>query len=226
MISVIIPVLNETADLPATLAVLQSVPSLEVIVVDGGSQDNTIAVAQEFGAQVIAANLGRAHQMNAGAIAARGEILLFLHGDTRLPAGFDALVRQTLTQPGVVAGAFELSIDSRLAGLRWVEWGVRWRSRLLQLPYGDQAIFLKASVFQSAGGFPDLPIMEDFEFLRRLQRLGRIAIAPAAVITSGRRWKKLGVWQTTLLNQLVIIAYLLGIAPARIAQWYRRGLGK
>jgi rSAM/selenodomain-associated transferase 2 len=221
-ISVIIPVLNEAENLPKTLTAIPTAPNLEVIVVDGGSQDDTVSITRRFGAQVIVSKPGRAYQMNVGAIAAQGEILLFLHGDTRLPADFVWQVHQTLAQPGVAAGAFELTIDAGVTGLRWVEWGVRWRSRLLQLPYGDQAIFLKARVFHGIGGFPELPIMEDFELLRRLKRQGRIAIAPTAVITSGRRWQKLGVLKTTLLNQLAIVAYLLGVSPTRIARWHRK----
>ncbi|NJM57975.1 MAG: glycosyltransferase, partial [Synechococcales cyanobacterium RU_4_20] len=104
-------------------------------------------------------------------------------------------------------------------------WGVWCDRTLFQMPYGDQAIFLKASLFRSMGGFPELPIMEDFELIRRLKQKGRIAIAPAAVLTSSRRWQKLSVFRTTLINQLVIIGYLLGVSPARLAHWYR-SLGK
>lgn len=218
-ISLILPVLNEANSIQA---VLQSIsrPQVEVIVVDGGSQDQTIALAQAAGVTVISAAPGRASQMNAGAAIAIGQILLFLHADTRLPDNFEALVVQTLAS-GAIAGAFELRIDDETPGLRWVEWGVRWRSRWLQMPYGDQAIFLKAETFRTLGGFPDLPIMEDFEFVRRLQKLGGVAIAPAAVLTSGRRWQKLGLIKTTLLNQLIVTAYLFKVSPDRLARWYR-----
>jgi rSAM/selenodomain-associated transferase 2 len=161
-------------------------------------------------------------QMNVGAQAAQGDILLFLHGDTRLPQGFEQFIMSTLSQPGVVAGAFELNIEGPLPGLRWVEKGVRWRSRYCQMPYGDQAIFLRATTFQSVNGFPELPIMEDFELIRRLKKQGRIAIAPAAVTTSARRWQTWGVWRTTVAHQLVILAYCLGIPPRQIAHCYRR----
>lgn len=221
-LSVIVPVLNEAATLATTLAPLQNQPGLEVIVVDGGSQDDTIDRARQQGVRVLSAAPGRAVQMNAGAAVARGEVLLFLHGDTQLPIGFDRWIKTTLAQPGVVAGAFQLAIAARLAGLRWVEWGVNLRSRWGQLPYGDQAIFLGRATFQQIGGFPELPIMEDVELVRRLKTLGKIAIVPASVSTSGRRWEKLGVWQTTLLNQWLMLAYRLGIPPQRIAKWYRR----
>jgi len=224
LLSVIIPTLNEAAYLPNTLTLVQKATAVEIIIVDGGSQDDTVRVARSLGVSVIETAPGRAYQMNAGAIAAKGSTLLFLHGDTHLPAGFDVLIDQILAQPGVVAGAFALKIDDSGWGLRLVEWGVNWRSRLLQLPYGDQAIFLKTELFHRLGGFPALPIMEDFELMRQLRRLGKIAIAPAAVLTSGRRWQKLGIYQTTLMNQLVIFAYLIGVSPTRIAAWYRNAV--
>ncbi len=196
--------------------------NLEVIVVDGGSQDGTSQLAESLGVKVLSAPAGRACQMNAGAKAATGDILLFLHADTRLPSGFDNLVRKALFAANTAAGAFELRIDASILGIRLIESGVNWRSRWLQMPYGDQAIFLKTEVFHDIGGFPQLPIMEDFELMRRLKRKGRIVIVPVPVMTSGRRWQKLGVLKTTLINQLVIVAYLLGVSPERIVRWYRR----
>lgn len=225
-ISIIMPTLNEAKNLPRTLNALQTIPSVDVIVVDGGSVDDTVTVAAAWGATVIISPLlERAYQMNLGAAAAEGDILLFLHADTCLPNGFDRWVRQTLTQPNVIAGAFELAIDGQTLGLRLVEWGVHLRSHGCQMPYGDQALFLTAETFRAIGGFPALPIMEDFEMMRRLKRRGRIAIAPAAVLTSGRRWQKLTVFRTTLINQGIILGYLLGISPVRLAHWYR-SLGK
>ncbi len=222
IISIIIPVLNEARILSSTLANTQLGTDVEVIVVDGGSEDGTAELAQSLGVKVLSATGGRAGQMNAGALAATGDIVLFLHADTRLPIGFDALVRQALKQPKAVAGAFALQIDASLLGLRLIETGVNWRSHWLQMPYGDQAIFLKTEVFDHIGGFPKLPIMEDFELMRRLKRFGRIVIIPVPVLTAGRRWQKLGVVKTTLINQLVIVAYLLGVPPERIVGWYRR----
>jgi len=221
-ISIIIPVLNEAANLPATLVNTQMGVNVEVIVVDGGSQDGTSQLAQSLGVKVLSSPGGRACQMNAGAKAATGSILLFLHADTLLPIGFDTLVRKALFAANTAAGAFKLQIDASLLGVRLVESGVNWRSRWLQMPYGDQAIFLKTEVFHDIGGFPQLPIMEDFELIRRLKRQGRIVIVPVPVLTSGRRWQKLGVLKTTLINQLVIFAYLVGVPPERIVLWYRR----
>jgi rSAM/selenodomain-associated transferase 2 len=221
-ISIVIPVLNEAIAIRAVLAQVVDTPNVEAIVVDGGSEDDTVAIAQTTGVKVISSTAGRARQMNAGAAVATGDILLFLHADTQLPPNFDCLVRQALQKPGTVAGAFELRINAQLGGVRLIERMVNWRSRFLSMPYGDQAIFLKTSVFAELGGFPDLPIMEDFELMRRLKRLGRITLVSAPVITSGRRWQKLGVVKTTLINQLVIAGYFLGVPPAELLRWYRR----
>jgi rSAM/selenodomain-associated transferase 2 len=175
-----------------------------------------------LGVKVISASGGRAVQMNIGAFAASGEVLLFLHADTRLPSGFDVMIRTALQKLGTVAGAFTLRIDASQWGLRLVEWGVNWRSRFCQMPYGDQAIFLTKDLFHKIGTFPELPIMEDFELIRRLKRNGKITIIYVPVITSARRWLQKGVYQTTLINQIIITAYLLGVSPQRIVNWYHR----
>lgn len=223
-ISVIIPVLNEAATIAESLAHVQhaaGATAIEMVVVDGGSQDGTRDRVAAVGITVLTAPVGRAHQMNAGAARATGNILLFLHADTCLPLGFPVLVNQALSPEGIVAGAFALSIDGDLPGLRWVERFANWRSRVLHMPYGDQAIFLRAEQFHAVGGFPQQPIMEDYELIRRLRRCGQIAIVPQPVITSSRRWQKLGVLQTTLINQAIVAAYRLGVSPQRLAQWYR-----
>jgi rSAM/selenodomain-associated transferase 2 len=229
-ISIIIPVLNEAATIQETLIRLQEASEVEVIVVDGGSRDETVAIAKCVGKvlakslpiNVISTAAGRARQMNAGAAAATGDILLFLHADTHLPIGFDILVRQALQNPGTVAGAFELRINAQLLGLRLIEKMVNMRSRFLSMPYGDQGIFLKATLFHEIGGFPEIPIMEDFEFMLRLRHQGRITLVPAPVLTSGRRWQKLGVVKTTLINQLIIVCYFLGVSPEQLIRWYTR----
>jgi rSAM/selenodomain-associated transferase 2 len=222
-ISIIIPVLNEAENIKAAIATTQLSKDIEVIIVDAGSKDDTLEIARSLGVKVISSSPSRAVQMNAGAEVASGGILLFLHADTRLPTGFDMMIRTALQQPGIVAGAFTLQIDASPLGLRWVEWGVKWRSHFLQMPYGDQAIFLTKEIFQQIGTFPELPIMEDFELIRRLKRLGKITIVSASVITSARRWLQKGILQTTLINQIVIIAYLLGVSPKIILSWYRKG---
>ncbi|MEH2167742.1 MAG: TIGR04283 family arsenosugar biosynthesis glycosyltransferase [Nostoc sp.] len=222
-ISIIIPVINEAGNIKEAYATTQLSTNIEVIVVDGGSEDGTVEITQSLdNIKVISSLPGRAVQMNAGAVAASGDILLFLHADTRLPIGFDEMIRTALQQPGTVAGAFKLRIDASLLSLRWVELGVNLRSHFCQMPYGDQAIFLTKQVFQQIGGFPELPIMEDFELMRCLKRTGRVVIIPTPVVTSARRWLQKGVFKTTLFNQIVIIAYLLGVSPERIRRWYRR----
>jgi len=223
LISIIIPTLNEAACLPAPLAGLAGNSGLEVIVVDGGSTDATTAIVRAAGVRLIETRAGRAGQLNTGAALATGEILLFLHADTLLPAGFASQIRRILSQPGCAAGAFRLTIGATGLKYRLVEQMVNWRSILFAMPYGDQALFLRRELFRAVGGFPELPIMEDFVFVRRLRQAGRISIARATVVTSARRWRKLGVFRTTVINQLIIIGYLLGVSPARLARWYRQG---
>ena len=149
---------------------------------------------------------------------------MFLHADTRLPTGFEHHIREILDRPDTVAGAFRLSIDGSFPGLRVIEQLANFRSIRMGMPYGDQAIFIRADRFHGAGGFPEIPIMEDFEFMRRLRRKGRIGIAPVSVVTSARRYKEYGFWRTTGINQLVIVAYLMGVSTRRLARWYRSGL--
>jgi rSAM/selenodomain-associated transferase 2 len=219
--SIIIPTLNESESIAKILPGMSSSLDIEVIVVDGGSSDNTVATAKDLGAKTLIVSPGRALQMNIGAGAARGEILLFLHGDTRLPRDFKEHIRSAIDQPGVVAGAFRLVIDGKGFGFRVIEWLANLRSRILRFPYGDQGIFLSADMFFSVKGFPELPIMEDFELVRRLRHKGRIKIVSGAATTSSRRWKKLGLLRTTAINQAVIIGYLLGVNPRKLATWYR-----
>ncbi len=222
-ISIIIPTLNEGENIKAVLDTTKASQNTEVIVVDGGSTDNTVEIAESLGIKVISSDRGRAKQMNAGAAVAGGDILLFLHADTLLPAKFDVMIRTTLQQTRAVAGAFSLKIDAPVVSLRLVEWGVSWRSHWLQMPYGDQGIFLFKDTFTEVGGFPELPIMEDFEFIRNLKGRGNIVTIPVPVVTSARRWLQKGVWQTTFINQVVIIAYFLSVSPERIRSWYRQG---
>lgn len=228
-ISVIIPTLNEASYLPQALRSLRGAQDIETIVVDGGSDDGTaeiIEIAECENCRVLHSPPGRAKQQNAGAQAATGSHLLFLHADTRLPPHFDSAVRATLQEPGVVAGAFRLSIDAPGRPFRIIEGAVNIRSRCLQLPYGDQGIFLSSATFHELGGFRDLPIMEDFEFMRRLRRRGRIRITSLAVHTSARRWQEVGIWRTTWINQKIILGYYLGISHDRLATYYRPAADK
>lgn len=220
-ISIIIPTLNEAAHLGATLALTRTTAVCEVIVVDGGSADGTVDLALAAGARVLLTNANRARQMNTGARNATGDVLLFLHADTLLPADFAEHIERILAQPGTLAGAFQFRVDGPQRGLRFIEMTTNWRARVLQMPYGDQAIFMRTALFHRQGGFPALLFMEDFELMRQLRRQGRIEIAPVPVITSARRWLQHGVFKTTILNQAVITGYLLGISPARLARWYK-----
>jgi rSAM/selenodomain-associated transferase 2 len=220
-ISIIIPTRNEADSIGRLLPELLAISGVELLVVDGGSTDNTADIAKSYGVQVLSISPGKATQMNAGAEAAHGDILLFLHSDTKLAPGFVEQVRSALNQPGVSAGAFKLSIDGQGFGLRVIEWLVNFRSNALQMPYGDQGIFVTTDMFFSVGPFPPQPIMEDFELMRKLKKKGKVEILPLNATTSARRWKRLGVLKTTIINQAIIIGYLFGIKPEKLAGWYR-----
>ena len=220
LLSVIIPVLNEEKSLAETLTAAKKGADVEVIVVDGGSWDSTRKIAEKFGVRLFDSLAGRARQLNKGAQQAKGEIYLFVHGDTILPENYDRYVRQAMTEKGVAAGAFNLSIDSMKRRLKWVAWAANMRSRLFQLPYGDQALFTRASLFREMGGFPDLPVMEDFSLVRRIKKRGQIRIVAEEVKTSARRWQAKGVIQTTLINQMMVIGFLIGLSPDLLAKLY------
>jgi rSAM/selenodomain-associated transferase 2 len=221
-ISVIIPTLNEEHRLDRLLASLQAHAGVEIIVADGGSRDGTAAAARRHGAVLAVSRPGRGRQLRHGLRNASGEILLFLHCDTALPANFTAHVHATLNRPGTAAGAFRLAINAPGVKYRLVEWGAYFRSRWLELPFGDQAIFLRRQVLLSAGGMPEDPVMEDIALVRRLKRVGRIRLAPAAVVTSARRWQRLGVVRATLLNQVMLAGYILNIDRDRMYRFYYR----
>lgn len=221
-LAVIIPVLNEEAGVGA--AVRSALPGADrVVVVDGGSGDDTVAAAVAAGAIVMSGRGGRACQQNLGAVASDGGTLVFLHGDSQLPDGYADRVHAALDERGVVAGAFELAIDAEGRCMRFAEAMINRRSRARQMPYGDQALFMRRTTFLDLGGFPDMPLMEDYELVRRLRRSGRIATLPVPVTTSGRRWRRHGLVRTTLTNQLIVLAYNLGVSPSVLARWYRGG---
>ena len=212
-LSVIIPARNEQDHLAATLASVLTASDLQVIVVDGQSDDRTPDIARAFSLDLIQSAPSRGRQLNLGASLARAPRLLFLHADTHLPHGFAGVVDRTLAQPGVAAGAFELRIDARGLFPREIEHAVSLRSRLLGQPYGDQAIFMSRDTYLACEGFPDLPRMEDFAMLPRLKALGRIRIASDFVMTSARRWQSRGWLRTTLHHQLLILQHLLTRPP-------------
>ncbi len=220
-ISVIIPTFNEAAVIERTLSGLPRRDDRERIVVDGGSSDGTADLAKRHADKVLMTEAGRGRQMNAGARAARGDVFLFLHADSHLADGaFDAITR-TLEDPTVAGGAFALAIDSPRPALRLVAAAANWRTRLTGVPYGDQGIFVRRSVFDRLGGYPEWPLFEDLEFGRRLKAAGKVVILSKSVTVSSRRWDKEGVGYTTARNQIFVLLYFLGVSPLRLARWYR-----
>ena len=220
-VSVIIPALNEESQIVATLCAVRRDLCHEVIVVDGGSSDDTVQLAKEAGATVFGSKAGRAYQMNAGAARADGGSLLFLHADTLLPPEWTEVVCRTLHEPDVVAGAFRLRIAGDFRGRSFIEWTADLRSRWLQRPYGDQGLFLTRALFEEMGGFADLPIMEDYELAARLRRRGRIITVREPALTSGRRWQTLGVLRTTIRNQWMLAGYHLGLSSRKLTEGYQ-----
>lgn len=237
MISVVIPAINEESGITGIMEKALMGKNIEVIVADGGSTDSTGELALRMGARVVAAGRGRALQMNEGAKAALGDILLFLHADTMLPQGFDRDIRNVLADPDTAAGAFRLCFERDAPTMQLMAFGANLRSRFLKLPYGDQAIFVRRDVFHAAGGFPEIPIMEDVAFMRAMHKRGRVVILPTRVSTSSRRFRRMGVFRTWLLNQLAMawyfldkplddLAFLYRSSEASLRIWLRRILGR
>lgn len=219
-ISVIIPTLNEEKTLFQTLEKVNEGFEIECILADGGSSDRTGAIAGI--PHLMRCGIARrAAQMNQGAAAATGEILLFLHADTELPDNWDFLIRAALKNPPVALGAFRFQVKERLRGIRWIEWGTNIRSKIFRMPYGDQGLFLRHETFEEIGGFPDQPIMEDVELVRRVRKIGKIVTLDEPALTSGRRWQRLGVFRTTLRNQLILTGKIFGIPLTLLSRVYR-----
>lgn len=220
-LSIIVPALNEAAGIERALEPLQPLRARrhEVIVVDGGSDDATRQRAQPLADRVLSAPRGRAVQMNAGAACAQGEGLVFLHADTQLPEAADRAVAAALGESPW--GRFDVRIVGRSPLLGVVAWGMNLRSRLTGIATGDQAIFVRRTVFESLGGYAAIPLMEDVELARRLRAIGRPACLEARVETSARRWEARGVLRTIALMWRLRLAYWLGADPARLAERYR-----
>ncbi len=221
-LSIVIPALDEAAGIGATLAALQPLRAAghEVIVVDGGSRDGTPAAAQPLADRVLAAPRGRASQMNAGADRAVGEILLFLHADTRLPPGADRAVLDGLAASGARWGRFDVRIEGRSPLLALVAWLMNRRSRLTGIATGDQAMFVTREAFATVGGFPALALMEDVELSTRLRRVSPPLCLGDRVVTSGRRWESRGVFRTIVLMWWLRLRYFLGASPERLRRIY------
>lgn len=220
-ISVIVPVFNEEAILPVFLGQTAHWTVMEIIFVDGGSTDQTQAIIQRSpGHRLLTSNKGRGNQMNEGAHAATGDVLLFLHADSLFPAdGFSAILK-AMQNTDLVGGAFRLRIESNSLCLKFIAMMANIRSSLFGLPYGDQGIFVRRAVFNNMGGYQDIPLMEDVEFIRRLKREGRITLLDQAITTSARRWIKQGIVYTSVRNIILLLLYFMGVSPKQLAKWY------
>jgi rSAM/selenodomain-associated transferase 2 len=220
-IAVVIPT-REEADRIAHAVESARAPGVEILVADAGSSDATRARALAAGARVVESEPGRARQLAAGASRAEADALLFLHADTRLPAGWADAVRSALADPRVAGGSFAFRFAERSPALALVEWGVRLRLALARLPYGDQAIFVRRSVLDAIGGVPQAPLMEDLDLVRAIRRRGRLVLLREPAVTSARRYLEHGVWRTVARNAVALVAFWLGVDRARLAAWYRR----
>jgi len=224
-VSIIIPVLNEEARIAEVIDHIRSLTAgkaAEIIIVDGDPAGGTLRAIPDGACRKLLSEPGRGRQLNRGGGAASGEILLFLHADTKLPPDALVSIGEALRDPTPAGGAFDLAIDSPRRAFRLIERVASLRTRLTRIPYGDQAIFLRSSWFRSLGGYREIPIMEDVDLMRRLKRSGgRIAILPERVVTSARRWEQEGILTTTLRNWSLVTLFLLGVDAGRLARWYR-----
>lgn len=220
-LSIILPVLNEAAGIVACLESLQALRArgAELIVVDGGSRDETPAQARPLADHVLASPPGRARQMNAGAAVARGEVLWFLHADSGIPADADRLILDALAE-GRLWGRFDVRLSGTARALRVVEWSMNRRSRLTGIATGDQGIFVRCEAFECVGGYPDIPLMEDIALSKALKRLDNPVCLRQRLVTSSRRWECDGLWRTVFLMWRLRLAYWLGTDPARLARRY------
>ena len=221
-LAIVIPALDEAANLARLLPDLaRDCPGAEIVVVDGGSRDETaVVVARAPGPRLLATARGRALQMNHGARATGGDTLLFLHADTRLPAGAAEAIAQALAEPGVVGGRFDVRFDNARALFRVIAWFMNARSRASGICTGDQAIFVRRADFEAIGGYPEIPLMEDIELSRALKRRGRMRALRLRVTTSARKWEREGPLRTIGLMWALRFLYFCGVAPARLHRWY------
>ena len=220
-ISIIIPALNEADSIADTLAAIPGDPSIEIILADGGSTDNTVEIAAQSGVRIVATPPGRALQMNHAAASAHGDILLFLHADTTLPPTFVDDVKALLGASKASAGAFRFATTNPTVPMRIMAATANIRARCFKLPYGDQALFMPRDLFRELDGYADLPIMEDFDLVRKIARHGTIRIAPSYAVTCARRWQRKGLLRSIILNQSIVFGWYLGVAPETLARWYR-----
>jgi rSAM/selenodomain-associated transferase 2 len=221
-ISIVVPVLNESGILRNTLSQLRLSENEELIIVDGGSSDDTVSIARDFTDKVFTAKTGRASVMNFGASKAEGDILLFLHADCFLPGNGFTIIRNTLRDGSIAAGAFDLGIESSQFRYRIIECVANIRARLTCLMYGDQGMFLRKKVFDQIGGFADVPLMEDIEISKRLKKLGKIVLVKPPVKASPRRWLNEGLLYTTLRDWTIAFFYtFMKVSPEKLIKHYR-----
>ncbi len=220
-ISAIVPTLNEEKSVAATLERLRAAgPETEIVLADGGSSDRTVEKARPWCNRVLVTERGRARQMNAGAAASRGEILLFVHADTLVPLGYVAEIAAALADARVVGGRFDVSLDDGRLAFQLIGRLISLRSRLTRTATGDQAIFVRRDLFERLGGFPEIELCEDLEFARRLKRLGKIACLRNTVTTSARRWQREGLARTVLRMWAIRLLYLSGAPPRLLRRFY------
>jgi rSAM/selenodomain-associated transferase 2 len=223
LISIIVPVLNEAASIERFLRCLRErAGDAEIIVADGGSSDGTVDQARNHCDRCLHAPSGRAVQMNAGARAASGEAFWFVHADCEVPAGCLEEISDALRHPEVVGGFFRIRIPNRRFVYRLTDSFAHYAGLLLRMRFGDHGIFCRRTAFEEIGGFPEVPLMEDAEFFRKLRRLGRIAIIPSRLISSPRRYEKIGPWRLTLTYGLIALLYLFRVPFPMLAVIYRR----
>ncbi len=213
--------LNEATAVAGTIgAIRRGAPGAEIVVVDGGSIDSSVAIARPLCDKLISASPGRARQMNAGARESHGDVLVFVHADTIVPSSFAADIASALSDPAAVGGRFDVRLDSSGLLYRIIGAMISIRSRISRTATGDQAIFVRRDVFERLGGFPDIELCEDLEFSRQLKRAGRVACLRASVTTSARRWNRDGVMRTVVRMWLIRAMYVMGVAPARLKRMY------
>ena len=224
MISVIVPTLNEADTVRGCIDCIKGEGGdFEIIVCDGGSTDATIQIAREYrDVTVIESVRGRGAQMNRGAAAANGEVFLFLHADTKLERGWSEELITALADESVAGGAFTFKIDNVSLRYRLIESWVKVRCSLLSLPYGDQAIFVRRQIFDRTGGYREIPLMEDVEFVGRMKKEGKVLLLKKSAGTHARRWIRKGWIRASLSNQVVMLMYKLGVDPHTLAKFYYR----
>lgn len=223
-IAVIVPTLNEEAELPGLLESLATLPDVQVIVSDGGSPDKTLNICRKYGVKAIKSYPGRGIQLNRGAVEADAPVLLFLHADSRIDADLLKEI-MILTEQGAAWGCATLEFDNRAVFYKMLSLFSNLRARILNSCYGDQAIFCRSDFYHDIGGYPDWPLLEDVELSRRARRRQRAGIASAKVTASARRFEKRGRWRSLLLMQWIKILFLLGVKPQKLAVLYRNKKG-